>query len=131
MNKAEALKKAIEKKKQKNMDSFEAEVESLVWEIERKSQELRDLKTLNRDPCTSLFLTQTSDLKPNAFYLTLNPEPCVPRRSHAFSVTKAGTLNPYLREKRGYHDLSRENPSSFVGSNDSDCLCTGSVLFGI
>ena len=44
MNKAEALKKVIERKKEENIRNFESKVEGLVWEIERKSQELRDLK---------------------------------------------------------------------------------------
>ena len=44
MNKSEALKKAIERKKEENARNFESEVESLVWAIEKKSQELRDLK---------------------------------------------------------------------------------------
>ena len=44
MNKVEALKKVIERKKEANTRDFENEVESLVWEIERKSQELRELK---------------------------------------------------------------------------------------
>jgi len=44
MNKADALKKAVERKKEKNTRNFEDEVESLVWAIEKKSQELRDLK---------------------------------------------------------------------------------------
>ena len=44
MNKAEALKKAIERKKEENDRDFEHEVESLVWAIEKKSQELRELK---------------------------------------------------------------------------------------
>jgi len=44
MNKSEALRKAIEKKKKENIENFEELVESLVWKIENKSQELRDLK---------------------------------------------------------------------------------------
>ena len=44
MNKTEALKKAIERKKADNAKDFEYNVESLVWAIEKKSQELRDLK---------------------------------------------------------------------------------------
>jgi len=44
MNKTEALKRAIERKKEENAKEFEREVESLVWTIEKKSQELRNLK---------------------------------------------------------------------------------------
>jgi len=44
MNKADALIKAIERKKEENDKEFECEVEGLVWAIEKKSQELRDLK---------------------------------------------------------------------------------------
>jgi len=44
MNKTDALKKAIERKKEENAKEFEREVESLVWSIEKKSQELRNLK---------------------------------------------------------------------------------------
>ena len=44
MKKSEALKKVIERKKEENDHSFEREVESLVWAIEKKSQELRELK---------------------------------------------------------------------------------------
>lgn len=44
MNKAEALKKAIERRKEEADESFGRKVESLVWSIEKKSQELRDLK---------------------------------------------------------------------------------------
>jgi len=44
MNKAEALKRAIEKKKEENDRNFESKVESLIWAIETKSQELRELK---------------------------------------------------------------------------------------
>jgi hypothetical protein len=44
MNKVEALKKAIERKKEDNAKNFERKVEALVWTIEKKSQELRDLK---------------------------------------------------------------------------------------
>jgi peptidoglycan hydrolase CwlO-like protein len=44
MNKADALKKAIERKKEENDKNFEREVESLVWSIEHTSQKLRDLK---------------------------------------------------------------------------------------
>jgi len=44
MNKAEAIKKAIERKKEENLRYFEKDVESLVWEIEKTSQKLRKLK---------------------------------------------------------------------------------------
>ena len=44
MDKHEALKKAIEKKREQNAARFADKVESLVWAIEKKSQELRDLK---------------------------------------------------------------------------------------
>ena len=44
MNKADALIKAIERKKEENDKEFACEVEGLVWAIEKKSQELRDLK---------------------------------------------------------------------------------------
>jgi hypothetical protein len=44
MNKAEALKKAIERSKEINDQDFEDKVASLVWDIERTSQHLRDLK---------------------------------------------------------------------------------------
>ena len=44
MNKAEALKKALERKKEQNDMDFERKVESLVWDIEKTSQRLRDLK---------------------------------------------------------------------------------------
>jgi len=44
MNKAEALQKAMERKKEDTDKAFERKVEGLVWDIERKSQELRDLK---------------------------------------------------------------------------------------
>ena len=44
MNKTEALKKAIERKKEQNDQQFEAEVESLVWNIEATSRKLRELK---------------------------------------------------------------------------------------
>ena len=44
MNKAEALKNAIERKKEENARQFENKVESLVWKIEQTSQNLRDLK---------------------------------------------------------------------------------------
>ena len=44
MDKADALKRAIEKKKEKNIEGFQCEVENLVWSIEKKSNELRDLK---------------------------------------------------------------------------------------
>jgi len=44
MNKLDALKKVIERKKEQNMDNFEKEVGSLVWEIENTSQRLKELK---------------------------------------------------------------------------------------
>jgi len=44
MKKSEALKKVIERRKEKNDNSFERKVESLVWAIGEKSQELRELK---------------------------------------------------------------------------------------
>jgi hypothetical protein len=44
MNKHDALKRAIERKKEDHDREFERKVESLVWAIERKSQELRELK---------------------------------------------------------------------------------------
>ena len=44
MNKAEALKKVIERKKEESARAFENEVETLVWAIEKKSNELRKLK---------------------------------------------------------------------------------------
>ena len=44
MNKIDALKKIIERKKQQSINDFEKEVESLIWSIEKKSQELRELK---------------------------------------------------------------------------------------
>ena len=44
MNKADALKKAIERKKEAHEKDFERTVETLVWTIEQKSQELRELK---------------------------------------------------------------------------------------
>ena len=44
MNKAEALKKIIERKKEQSINEFERDVEGLVWAIEKKSQELRELK---------------------------------------------------------------------------------------
>jgi len=44
MNKIDALKKIIERKKEQSINDFEREVESLIWSIEKKSQELRELK---------------------------------------------------------------------------------------
>lgn len=44
MNKADALKKVIARRKEQNDEDFERQVESLVWAIENTSQELRDLK---------------------------------------------------------------------------------------
>ena len=44
MDKAEALKKALERKKEQNDMDFERKVESLVWDIEKTSQRLRELK---------------------------------------------------------------------------------------
>jgi len=44
MNKEEALKRVIERKKEEDAKNFEMKVEELVWAIERKSQELRQLK---------------------------------------------------------------------------------------
>jgi len=44
MNKIDALKKIIERKKEQSINDFEKEVESLIWSIEKKSQELRELK---------------------------------------------------------------------------------------
>ena len=44
MDKAAALKKIIERKKEEDATNFEREVESLVWAIECKSRELRELK---------------------------------------------------------------------------------------
>ena len=44
MDKAAALKKIIERKKEEDATNFERRVESLVWAIECKSQELRELK---------------------------------------------------------------------------------------
>ena len=44
MNKADALKKIIERKKEEDARRFECKVEELVWAIETKSNELRELK---------------------------------------------------------------------------------------
>ena len=44
MKKTEALNKIIKRKQEENDSSFEREVESLVWAIENKSNELRKLK---------------------------------------------------------------------------------------
>ena len=44
MNKTEALKRVIERKKEEHEKNFEHKVEDLVWAIEEKSQELRELK---------------------------------------------------------------------------------------
>jgi len=44
MNKTDALKKAIERRKERNNKDFEATVEDLVWRIEATSQTLRQLK---------------------------------------------------------------------------------------
>ena len=44
MNKSDALKQAIENRKVIADRDFTDKVESLVWSIERKSRELRDLK---------------------------------------------------------------------------------------
>jgi len=44
MNKIDALKKIIERKKEQSMNNFEKEVETLVWSIEEKSRQLRELK---------------------------------------------------------------------------------------
>ena len=44
MNKADALKKVIERKQEENKENFERTVGSLVWEIEKTSQRLKELK---------------------------------------------------------------------------------------
>jgi hypothetical protein len=44
MDKQEAIKKAIEKRKEENADNFQSDVENLVREIELTSQRLRELK---------------------------------------------------------------------------------------
>ena len=44
MNKLKALENIIKRKKEENDSNFEKRVESLVWAIEAKSQELRNLK---------------------------------------------------------------------------------------
>ena len=44
MNKADALKKVIERKQEENMENFERTVGSLVWEIEKTSRKLKELK---------------------------------------------------------------------------------------
>jgi hypothetical protein len=45
MDKELAVKEAIERAKEQNDKVFARKVENLVWDIERTSQQLRDLKT--------------------------------------------------------------------------------------
>ena len=44
MKKSEALQKTIKRKKDQNEKDFEHKVGRLIWAIEDKSQELKDLK---------------------------------------------------------------------------------------
>ena len=44
MDKAQAIKDAFEKARRQNEECFKEQIESLVFSIERKSQELRELK---------------------------------------------------------------------------------------
>ena len=55
MNKADALKKIIEDRKEKDARDFTNKVEALVWDIETASEKLRELKK----QLTELTFTET------------------------------------------------------------------------